>query len=394
MKSILFLDANETIVPAILYAKEIGYKVITCDNIPTHIGHKYADVSYNISTYDIDNLLEIAIKEDVCGVVYFASAHGLYGGSILIEKLNLPGITNNIEQIFSNKGVFRHFLEKNSLNYPYYIITENNQMNLESSQYPVIVKPVDSSGGNIGVTKVESNDFLQNAISEAIKSSFSHKALIERFIESDLQINGDCLIDNGMIKFCFLGKHIFNSKESIVPFATVFGPDILENKVLDECKKQIQNTISLTGLKNGILNVELRIDQKDNRPYIIEINPRHSGNKIYKLMNIEYGVSFEQISVNNSIGREFHDKITQKNGYYAYCILYSRKNGILKRVNISSKLKDVTIEKFDFKLPNDEINEFKLLKDRVSLLLLSFHDKKEMENIVYNIEEYYQIELA
>ncbi len=393
MKTILFLDAQATIIPCINYAKKCGYRVITCDSIPSREGHKYSDKSYNVSTYDTDKLIELAKKENVDGVVFFASSHGLYGACSVIEKLHLSGITEFINNVFSNKGHFREFLKKRGLNYPKYQIVNSANDNILLNDYPAIVKPVDSAGGNTGVSKVYNKSQVASAIEYALKESYSKQVLIEQFIESDIQINGDCLINDGNIDIIFIGKHLFSSKESIIPYATIFGPNIIDEEAYISVKKELQSIVRNIDLKNGIINIEIRIDKNNNKPYTIEINPRHSGNKLYKLMNIEYNLSFEEIAVDNSLGIPFNKKIDARNGYYAYCILYSRSSGVLKDIKISPLLSDKIIEKFDYKKMNDSVCGFKTLRDRISLLLLSFKDKEEMEKIICNIENYYTVEL-
>lgn len=155
MKTLLFLDANDTQRESVVYAKECGYRVITCDNIPSHAVHALADRSYNVSTYDIDALKKVVEKEHVDGVVYLASAHGLYGATHLIEQYHLPGIPYVVEKMFSNKSNFRHFLKENGFPCPQFqAIKSYDEVDVASLNYPLIVKPVDSSGGNVGITKV------------------------------------------------------------------------------------------------------------------------------------------------------------------------------------------------------------------------------------------------
>ena len=221
MKNILFLDANDTLKDSIFYAKQCGYKIITCDNIPTHVCHQLADVSYNVSTYDIDSLKKIVEKESICGIVYFASAHGLYGASRLIEMYNLPGISFSIENLFSNKKKFREFLCSNNFDCPLFqTVSSTIEVDISKVTYPVIVKPIDSSGGNIGVTKVSSEKDLYKAVQLALDSSFSNEALIESFIDSEMQINGDCLVYDGKLILAYLGRHIYRNRDSILPYAT------------------------------------------------------------------------------------------------------------------------------------------------------------------------------
>lgn len=393
MKTILFLDANETVINAINYAKKIGCRVVTCDNIPENIGHKYADKSYNISTYDIESLKRIVTNEHIDGIVYLASAHGLYGGTKLNELFNFPGIPYRIEKLFSNKGNFRKLLQQLNIPNPHFRIYQTNDPIDYNINYPCIVKPVDSSGGNIGITKVEEANQLKEAIEFAIENSFSHEALVEDFIESDLQLNGDCLIINGEIYYLFIGQYLYSPINPILPIATIFGPDLLSPQLTNEIRNRIKKIIASTHITNGILNMELRVDKK-GEIFFVEINPRHSGNRIYQLMHNAYNTSLEEINVNIAIGET--DNITPQydfKGYYAYCIIYSNKKGILQDIEISPLLKSHIINSYFFKKNGDSINEFKLLRDRVGLLLLKFDTKEQMDSIMLNINNYYQIKV-
>lgn len=393
IKTILFLDANESVIASILYAKSKGYRVITCDNISTHIGHKYADKAYNISTYDIESLEKIARKEKVDGVVYFCSAHGLYGATRIIEKFSLPGIPLHIEQQFSNKGYFRRMLQKLGLPNPNFQMVNE----IESSEYeykgtfPCIVKPVDSSGGNIGITKVLNHIQLKESIELAINSSFSKEAIIEDYIESDIQINGDCVVSGGRIIYLFIGKYLY-FENSLVPFATIFGDTLISSSIREKIEEYLRKIILNVNIINGILNIELRVDKKGNI-FFIEINPRHSGNRIFKLMDIAYNISLENLAVDLSLGQVL--KVSKKvpKGYYAYCILYSKKEGVLDHVEVSEELSNHILFRYDFIHEGEEVSNFKLLKDRISLLLLDFNTREEQEHIMASIENFYSVYL-
>ena len=72
-KKILFLGGSKFQVPPLIYAKNKGYEVITCDYSPGNPGHKFADKYYNVSTTDYEAVLEVALKEKVDGIVAYAS---------------------------------------------------------------------------------------------------------------------------------------------------------------------------------------------------------------------------------------------------------------------------------------------------------------------------------
>lgn len=393
MKTLLFLDANDTLKDSIFYAKQCGYRIITCDNIPTHVCHQLADVSYDISTYDIDSLKKIVEKEGINGVVYFASAHGLYGASRLIEMYNFPGIPFSVENLFSNKKKFREFLYNNNFDCPsFQTVSSIEEVDVSKITYPVIVKPIDSSGGNIGITKVLNGKDLYKAVQLALDSSFSNVALIESFIDSEVQINGDCLIYNGELMLAYLGKHIYR-RDSILPYATIFSPTLFPNGILADVKAAIQRLISLSHIKSAVINVELRIGT-DGKIYFIEVNPRHSGNQIYRLMNIAYDVNMSEIAVKLALGENINvSSSLQPKGNYAYAILYSSQEGVLKDLEISPSLLDNSIQISRFVKRGSVVKSFLHLQDRLALTHLSFNTKERMEYVVAHLDEYYKVVL-
>lgn len=394
MKNVLFLDANETVEDSISYAKKCGYRIITCDNIPTHVCHSMADVSYNVSTYDVAELKKIVEKESIDGVVYFASAHGLYGATRLIETYNFPGIPFRIESLFSNKKKFREFLRDNDFDCPQFqAVSSIKEIDDSKIKYPVIVKPVDSSGGNIGITKVLEERKLCDAVQTALDSSYGNVALIEDFINSDIQINGDCLICDGKLVLTYLGKYIYRNLRSILPYATIFSSNFFYSELFQKIKDSIQRLVSLSKIDSAVINVELRVGS-DGRIYFIEVNPRHSGNRIYKLMNLACGVNMSAIAVQLAMGESVDIPLSIKpKGNFAYVIFYSMAGGKLRSIELSPLLRKKIIQYNQFVDAGDAVRPFSHLRDRLALALLSFDSEIDMERMVTHLEEYYQVVL-
>lgn len=116
----------------------------------------------------------------------------------------MQGITVDTYSKISDKGNFRILLEENGMNYPkYQIITKYEQLDFKKIEFPVIVKPVDGIGGNVGVSKASDVKELDLAVKSAFENSRTSRAIIEEFIESDFQINGDCIVVNGELKGSF-----------------------------------------------------------------------------------------------------------------------------------------------------------------------------------------------
>ena len=393
-KRIIFFDANLSTLPAIRYAKSRGLHVITCDNKAENPGHKEADESVLISTYDLDAIDAYIEKNPVNGVVYFASAHGSHAGSHVIEKFHLPGITETIKDTLSYKDNFRQYLKNNGFSsFPKFILLKDSAIPeiIHSLTFPVIVKPTDS-GGNNGISKVSDKVELQKAIDHAFKESKSGNVIIEEFIDGTLQINGDCIVENGEIKIAFLGRYLYPSCNKILPCATIFGNGVVPEDTLIQVKHEIQKLISSTGIKSAALNLEFRVSSS-GKIYFIEVNTRHSGNFIYQMMNMAYGISLEEISVKMALGEALGITNEFSNGFFAYSLFYSEKDGILDSIEISDELNKYIFKKFIFKKTGDTINKLTVLSDRIGVCLLKFSSFEKMTEITENFGNYYQINL-
>lgn len=393
-KRIIFFDANQTTLAAIRYAKSRGFHVITCDNKAENPGHSEANESLLISTFDYEKIQPYIKKNPVDGVVYFASGAGSYAGCRIIEEFNLPGIGNTTKETLSFKNNFRRFLQDNGFSScPKFILFNGNTIptSINTLSFPVIVKPTDC-GGNNGITKVCNQDNLQSAVDYAHSVSKSGNVIIEEFIETNLQVNGDCIIEDGKVKISFLGKHIYSPTNDILPYSTIFGKEVIPSHIRKEIDNEIEKLVGSIGIRSGALNVEFRIS-KTGKVYFIEVNSRHSGNHIYRLMNQAYGLSLEEISVKLALGEKLNLTDSNPNGYFAYALLHSETSGIFNSIDLSDDLNPYIIQKFLFKKNGDIVNKFTKLTDRLGIVLLQFPSFEKMQNVISNFKNYYTVNL-
>ncbi len=73
MKKLLLLGGSAQQVIAIETAKKMGYYTILCDYLTDNPGQYVADKFYLASTTDTDKILEISKKEDIDGIMAYAS---------------------------------------------------------------------------------------------------------------------------------------------------------------------------------------------------------------------------------------------------------------------------------------------------------------------------------
>ena len=398
MKKLLILGAMEMHVPLIKRAKEMGNYVITVDYIPENPGHKLADEAYYDSTTDLDAVLKLSKKLNIDGIMTYNSDPAAPTAAYVAEKLGLPGNPYQSVKIMSEKNLFRDFLISNGLNAPKfgnYLNIEDALCHINDFSFPIIIKPVDSSGSK-GVTVVNNVNDVQNAIECALEKSRSKKFIIEEYIEPvGKQLHGDGFVQNGKVVFLHLGDHHFDSTiNNLVPYSTTY-PTEHPVEIVNACKNQLQDFMSKVGFKNGGFNVELRISNKDNKPYIIDIGARNGGNFTPKVLEYGSGFNFLDRAIKIALGESIDDiKMTDKvSDFVSYLILHSDKNGVLNNIVLDKMIEDRIIEKHIYLKSGDKVETFLGANAALGVLIMKYESREVMDEIVENFHNLYKVEL-
>lgn len=398
MKKILLLGGSAQQVIAVETAKKLGYYTVLCDYLPDNPGQYVADKFYLESTTDKKTILKIAEKEKVSGILAYASDPAAPTAAYVAEKLGLPGNPYKSVEILCNKDKFRDFLAKNDFYTPKakgYNSAETALADLDNGyfEYPVIVKPVDSSGSK-GVSKINSFDEAQAKITCAMDFSRSKNIIIEEFVEKfGYQIAGDGLSVNGKLVFrCFANDH-FNSKcaNPFVPVSASF-PYNMPGEVHDKIHSEIQRLLTALNMNTSTYNFDIRIDKNYN-VYLMEVAPRDGGNYIPDVIRYATGVNLTELAVKKAMGEQVNISQKSTNGYYSYFAVHSLENGILKDIDISDAGKEHIIENHIIVKPGDEIKKFTGANTTLGCLIMKFDSMRQMLDMMDNSGQWINIKL-
>src|SRR5699024_9828243 len=150
-------------------------------------GQNFADVFYNISTTDLDKVLQIAEKENIDGIVAYASDPAAPTAAFVAEKLGLTSNSYTSVNTLSFKNNFREFLKSNGFYSTFAMSYENFSdafEEIDRFNFPVMIKPIDSSGSK-GVRKIDNKSDLEQYFNYAMKFSRKKIIVIEEFFEKD-----------------------------------------------------------------------------------------------------------------------------------------------------------------------------------------------------------------
>lgn len=389
MKTILHLGGAPSQVPAIKYAVEAGYRVITCDYSPENPGHKFSHQYYNVSTTNRDEILKLAEILEIDAIVSYASDPAAPVVGYVAEKLNLVGPGRKAAELLANKGFFRKAMIDCGLSTPGYKLFREPDLALDylkSIAGHSIVKPVDSSGSK-GVHTLKSKGNEHTIIQNAFKYSLSKEIIIEELIETHTtQVQGEAFVINGQLKFAIFGDQKFSAYNINAPASTSF-PSKHSQVVQKRFVEMIQKVIGHCGFLNGGLNIEI-LEDLEGRFHLIEIGPRNGGNFMPQLVKRSCGIDLVQLSIEMAVGNKPELKMDFNIKPCSQLILHSGIKGILKSIDYLDNLKDHIAEEYLFKKEGDSINVYGGSQDVIGVCIVDIPRFGGEDDRILNISEW------
>lgn len=323
-------------------AKELGYYVIVTDYlaIEDSPAKLLSDENWIISTADIDLLYKKCVEEKVEGV--FTGVHE-FNIEMMIKLCNLLGFPCyvNINQwdVCTNKKKFKALCNKYSIpNSKEYEINILEKDKIGSVNFPVIVKPVDSSGSR-GFHICHNADELVENYNKSLIFSPSKNILIEQYQPYDSVII-HYTIKDGEILYSGISDKMsvkFKSTGSSVMGVQLF-PSVNEKEFLEHFNSQITKMLASLNLRDCALWIEAF----NNRGQFIlnEMGLRFGGSLTFFPVEYYYGINQLDMLLKFQMSENYNGKsytlIAKKS---KYCILPLHiKTGVISLENTSELL--------------------------------------------------------
>ena len=396
-KKILLLGGSAQQVIAIDTAKQLGYSTVLCDYLPDNPGQFHADKFYQVSTTDKQAVLEVAVREQIDGIVAYASDPAAPTAASVAEKLSLATNPYVSTEVLCNKDKFRSFLRQNGFNAPLsggYSDIDTAKADFAKYRLPVIIKPVDSSGSK-GATVLHSWDTAEDALKFAFSFSRGKRIIIEEFIEKKhpYLIGGDIFIINGkVVLWGLMNCHRDNQVNPLVPVGKSYPPELADSD-LENVKSTLQALIDKLSIKNGAMNVELIVDAF-NRVWPIDVGPRNGGNMIPDLLGYIFNVDVVKMTIQAAMGVKVDFSPDEAKEFYATYNLHSNADGILKGIEFDAEVEKYVVRKNIYKNAGDKIEYFDNAAKALGVVFLKFDSAESMKQTLGNINHHIKVALC
>ena len=271
---------------------EFDYCCVHCSFALKEEGYETIMVNCNPETvstdYDTSDRLyfEPLTFEDVMNIVDVEKPWGVivqFGGqtplklavSLKNAGVNILGTSPESIDRAEDRQLFKDMIHKLELRQPdndTATSQEEAELIAEKIGYPVVVRPSYVLGGR-AMEIVYDKESIESYIKYAVQASPEHPVLIDKFLDSTVEIDVDAISDGQQVVVGGIMEHIeeagIHSGDSACSLSTRTIPE----HILDEIRRQTR-LLALELNVIGLINIQFAI--KGGDVYIIEVNPRAS----------------------------------------------------------------------------------------------------------------------
>lgn len=325
----LIVGASPFQVPLIQRLNALGYDTVSISNRPHDPGLKIASKGLLLNILDFDQVGRLYESEQIDFAVTCASDIATLTVAHLNEKFHRTGLTGEQVLHVTHKGRFNTLLHELSLNHVHFeVITDETDLDqavLKIPQFPVILKPVFSSGSRGIVIAYSQEDILTNH-ERVLSLSLRHRAYVMQQFINGTEIGGECLIENGRVVFLEF-THKMNN-HWMVPIGH-FVSNPVNERIKANVKKQLEAIAGHLDLKNTAVNIDTIVDHNEI-PYIIDLSLRLGGNLLPDLMHLKHGFDPYQRVIDYALNRPIDPlQCVSKDDSFGVLIFHSDEQGVM-----------------------------------------------------------------
>ena len=328
MKTLAIIGASYLQRPLVEKAKEMGLRTICFAWAKDAVCQDIVDVFYPISIIEKERILTICRQEHINGICTIASDVAAPTVAYVAEAMGLVGNSYESAQRANNKHLMRQAFAQSNVPSPmFYCCTKEETIDcLPNFSFPLIVKPSDRSG-SLAVSKVNNEEDLKEAISQAKSVSFKHEAMVEEFVEGR-EISVEFI--------SYQGKHyplqITDKETTEAPHFVELAhhqPSSLSSEMYQKVYAVTKQALNALGITNGASHSEYKIDN-EGRIVVMEIGARMGGDFIGSdLVQLSTGYDFLRGVIEVALGEFTTPKITSHNASGVYFLCQPTKQRIL-----------------------------------------------------------------
>jgi biotin carboxylase len=374
-RKLLLAGGGYAEIPLIKAAQALGYHVITSGNRESELGHRYSDECVLADYSDKEAMLRVAEQAGIDAVCACCNDFSALSAAFVAEELGLPGHDPyETAKIIHQKDRYRRFALENGIASPRaqgFGSVSQAMETLEDFDLPVLVKPVDLTGGK-GITRIDRLDDARAALETAFQISRAKRVVVEEFIEGSRH-GLSTFVRDGKVVFHFSDNEYYYRNPYLVSAAS--APGDVPDSAISKLRAASERIVSLLSLKTGIFHIQYIL--RDTEPVIVEICRRAPGDLYVSFVEHATGIDYSSYIVKASAGLDCGDLAqVDPAGYYTRHCVMTERTGTVQDVSIDPAIEGMIIDDLMWWRRGDQVDD--ILTHKLGIVFLRFDSMREM----------------
>lgn len=268
-----------------------------------------ADEAYYENTSSMEDMRKLIQEKRFDGVFtgYTDSVLPYFGE--ICEKNGLPCYgTKEQFELFTDKAKYKELLRRYDIptipEYP--IRQETLEEDLLRVEYPVLVKPADSSGAR-GIRICSTKEELKSAITFALDSSKKREVLVEKYMD-DPEVTVFWVFLEGEYRVSLMGnRHIKHNQEGVIPLPVGYTyPSAYLPGYLRDTAPKVEAMLRDVGVHDGMMFMQCKV--RDGQCYVYDIGYRLTASFEYTNCRESCGYDPLDIMIQYALTGKIEDK--------------------------------------------------------------------------------------
>lgn len=375
-KTALILNISHNDIGQIHSLKRMGFRVVGTGNNPALPGLTEVDEYIPADYSDKDRILALAREKRIDAVCACCNDFGVLTAAYVAEKMGLGGHDPyEIALTLHHKDRFKRFAREQGILTP---PSEGFDTPMaakewaEAADYPLMVKPVDLSGGK-GCDRADDFAGASAAIDRAFAASKAKHVVLEPFIVGTQHACCTFLVGGKVRALCTNNEYSFVNPYLVeVDTFPASGFDAIRGFMLG----QIEKIAAALNLRDGIFHAQYIL--RDGKPYVIEVMRRILGNLYMvpaaKLTGLDW--DFWEARVHCALGSSGFPGAMEPRGFWAYRCVMGDRQGTVHGVRIPDDLRVKMFGKYELWRPGNNVEDE--MHTQLGFYFFGFDSEKEM----------------
>ena len=308
MPGVLFVGAGREQRPAIVRARERGYRVVAVDEDARAEGLGHADVA---EVADLDNgsaLAELARRHGVDGVLTVALDQAAPAVADAAERVGLPSIGPATAHRFSHMLALRRTLAEEGVPQPAYAAVRSlaeGRAAIDVVGLPAVLKPADADRQR-GLFRIDEPGDLESHLHASLAESPTHEAVLESYVDG-VEMNAVVVARGGTPRLVCLSDRLRPSGEGFGVAWAHIHPAAIHSDQLAAAERLAERTVSVLGLRDGIALVQL-VATSERALSVLGASTGVPGGRLAELAWHAVGVDLLDLALLFALGEEVPDE--------------------------------------------------------------------------------------